>query len=178
MNESKETVSRKFQISFGEKESENVFTHSYYQGLIVEIGNMKNLQTYVPMQDKNKKFLERPLKELAGLRKIHNFTYPNVLRHATTIDVVWFNKRNFPDAFFEVEHSTNILNSLTKFSELQDFFVKFHIVAAPIRKRKFEDIISKAIFLPIKDRVKFVDYTAIVKLHEKMSELAQLGNVI
>src|SRR5437868_15530600 len=33
------------------------FNHSYYQGLIVEIGNLKDFKTFVPSQDKNKTFL-------------------------------------------------------------------------------------------------------------------------
>src|SRR4051812_48149983 len=36
---------------------EEEFSHGYYQGLLVEIGNMRNLRTYVPAQDKNRKFL-------------------------------------------------------------------------------------------------------------------------
>lgn len=34
-------------------EEEGDFTHSYYQGMIVEIGNIKGFKTYVPPQDKN-----------------------------------------------------------------------------------------------------------------------------
>lgn len=29
------------------------FTHAYYQGLLIEIGNMKGMDTFVPNQDKN-----------------------------------------------------------------------------------------------------------------------------
>jgi len=38
-----------------------LFTHTYYQGIVVEIGNIKKYQTYVLAQDKNKKFLETRL---------------------------------------------------------------------------------------------------------------------
>lgn len=34
------------------------------QGLIIEIGNMKHYATYVPAQDQNRKFLEKPLKDI------------------------------------------------------------------------------------------------------------------
>ncbi|MEM9953494.1 MAG: hypothetical protein AAF846_17940 [Chloroflexota bacterium] len=30
-----------------------IYTHAYYQGLLLEIGNMRNLETFVPAQDKN-----------------------------------------------------------------------------------------------------------------------------
>lgn len=49
---------RKFDIQSKEQESVDKFTHSYYQGLIIEIGNMKHYSTYVPAQDQNRKFLE------------------------------------------------------------------------------------------------------------------------
>src|SRR5437764_7292706 len=35
------------------------FDHSYYQGLLVEIGNLKKYETFVPHQDKNRSFLSR-----------------------------------------------------------------------------------------------------------------------
>ncbi|MDP2918178.1 MAG: hypothetical protein Q8N68_01625, partial [bacterium] len=37
------------------KLEQELFNHSYYQGLLVEIGNLKKHETFVPSQDKNKK---------------------------------------------------------------------------------------------------------------------------
>lgn len=34
-----------------------------------------------------------------------------------------------PHSFFEIEHSTDIQNSLLKFNDLQDFYVRMVIVA-------------------------------------------------
>src|SRR3990172_5240152 len=45
------------------KQKQEVFTHSYYQGLLVEIGNLKQYETFVPGQDKNKQFLGKTLGE-------------------------------------------------------------------------------------------------------------------
>jgi len=47
-----------------------------------------------------------------------------------------------PTSFFEIEHSTDIYNSLIKFSDLRDFFSNFCIVADKARKREFEGKIS------------------------------------
>lgn len=47
-----------------------------------------------------------------------------------------------PNSFFEVEHSTNIQNSLLKFVNLQDFNVNFFIVADGTRKKEFDDKIN------------------------------------
>jgi len=40
------------------------FDHSYYQGLLVEIGNLKGFQTFVPYQDKNKVYLSNPFSKV------------------------------------------------------------------------------------------------------------------
>ena len=36
------------------KHKQEVFDHSYYQGLLVEIGNLKKYEVFVPSQDKNR----------------------------------------------------------------------------------------------------------------------------
>ena len=43
-----------------------------------------------------------------------------------------------PHSFFEIEHSTDIQNSLLKFNDLQDFYVRMTIVADIKRKTEFE----------------------------------------
>jgi hypothetical protein len=180
LKEFENSLSQKFQFKTKDKKVEETFTHSYYQGLIVEIGNMKGLQTYVPAQDKNKLFITKPLKELVTNDKIYDFSYPEILSRAraTTIDVIWFNERNLPDSFFEVEHSTDIQNSVSKFVELQDYFVKFCIVAPEYRKKQFDDIMNRTIFKPIKNRIKFVDYENIGNQYSKMFELSQVNQLI
>ncbi|GHT13213.1 hypothetical protein FACS189426_17800 [Bacteroidia bacterium] len=178
LREFENSLPEQIQFKTKDKKVEEIFTHSYYQGLIVEIGNMKRLQTYVPLQDKNRMFLEKPLKELVTNDKIYDFTYPEILRRATTIDVIWFNERNLPNSFFEVEHSTDIQNSVSKYFELQDYYAEFYIVAPEYRKRKFDDIMSQTMFKPIKNRVKFVDYENIGNQYSKMFELSQVKQLI
>ena len=151
-------------------EKEREYTHSFFQGLVVEIGNLKGFQTYVPAQDKNKPFSQKKLGEVANLAEFHRFTYEEVLRQALTIDVTWFNERRYPASFFEVEHSTDIQRSLLKFMEFQDFRVEFHIVADQRRRREFESKLSLTAFAPIKKLVKFWNYDAVSKLHNRMSE--------
>jgi hypothetical protein len=178
LKECENDVLRKFELTEKSANSEELFTHSYYQGLVVEIGNLKGLQTYVPPQDKNRKFLEKPLKEVASLGAIYEFTYPNILSRAKTVDVIWFNERNLPASFFEIEHSTDIQNSLGKFFDLQDYFADFFIVADKVRKAQFDSIINRKIFQPIKSRVGFVDYDAISKQHTNMFELSKIEHLI
>src|SRR3954465_1668900 len=39
------------------KRNKEEFDHTYYQGLLVELGNLKSLKTFVPAQDRNRLFL-------------------------------------------------------------------------------------------------------------------------
>jgi hypothetical protein len=148
---------------------EREYSHYFFQGLVVEIGNLKGFQTFVPSQDKNKPFAKQKLGEVTTLSNIYDFTYNEVLRKAQTIDVTWFNTRNYPNSFFEIEHSTDIYNSLLKFVEFQDFRISFYIVADNLRRTEFEDKISQSAFAPIRPFVKFWDYDAVSELHTKIS---------
>ncbi|MEA2089088.1 MAG: hypothetical protein U9O55_04625 [Patescibacteria group bacterium] len=152
------------------------FNHSYYQGLLVEIGNLKKQETFVPYQDKNKKYLEKSLSEITTIKKFYNFTYEGLLRSAITVDVVWFNERKMPSNFFEIEHSTNIKNSLGKFVQLQDFHTKFYIVADIARKREYDDKLKLSMFKQVQDRVNFIDYESLSNWHTKSFEVYKLEN--
>jgi hypothetical protein len=148
------------------------FNHTYYQGLLVEIGNLKKFDTFVPNQDKNKQFLNKPLIQVTTVREFYPFTYENIVNQARTVDVTWFNERKLPKAFIEIEHSTDIYRSLLKFFELQDFYADF-IIAAPItRENEFLSKLSSRAFDPIQKRVKFWDYETVSKVHSNLSELA------
>ena len=116
------------------------FNHSYYQGLLVCIGNLKQLGTFIPNQDKNKMFLHEKLGDLRTLQNLPYYSYDSLVSRSSTIDVIWFNERNMPDSFFEVEHSTDIQNSLMKFYDLQDFYTSMYIVAD---EKRHEEYIKK-----------------------------------
>lgn len=141
------------------------FDHSYYQGLLVEIGNLRKFETFVPYQDKNKKYLGKNLGDVTSIKKFYEFSYDYIIKKAQTIDVSWFNMRKMPVYFFEIEYSTNIQNSLLKFSELQDFNSKFFIIADNIRKIEFEGKVSLSAFSQIKERVRFMDYKSLSEWH-------------
>jgi hypothetical protein len=157
----KDEVLHKFDIEDKTSANYEIFTHTYYQGLLVQMGNINGFSTYVPPQDKNRKFLETPLHELTTIDSIYTFGYENILKRAKTVDVIWFNKRQMPYSLFEVEHSTDIQNSLLKFYDLQDYYAKFYIVADDDRKRQFQDIISRSIYAPIQKRVEFLSYSSL-----------------
>ena len=135
------------------------FNHTYYQALLVQIGNMKQLRTYVSPQDKNKLFLNKtPLTDLCNLNEIPRYSYEKLVHRSDTIDVIWFKPHAsdlenilMPHAFFEVEHSTDFQNSLLKYDNLMDFNSRMVIVADQKRKAEFENKLSFSAFNDLKE---------------------------
>lgn len=158
------------------KSEQEVFNHSYYQGLLVEIGNLKKYETFVPNQDRNKQFLGKTLGEVSSQTDFYKFGYDHIIRRAKTVDVSWFNIRKMPSVLFEIEHSTDIQNSLLKFVELQDYNVNFFIVADEVREREYIGKLSLNAFVPIKTRVQFMDYNKLSEWHTKTFEIVSVEN--
>lgn len=162
------------------RQSEEVLksNHAYYQGLLLTIGKLKKLDTFAPQQDKNKKFLNTPLKEVRTLAALPEFSYSGLVQRSGTIDVIWFNQRKMPHSFFEVESSTDIQNSLGKYNDLQDFFVRMFIVADKNRRKEYETKIARSSFQEIQNRVKFLDYDSVVSQYEMAMRYRELEVVI
>jgi len=156
----------------GSKEVEE-FTHGYYQGLLITIGNMRNLKTYSPNQDNKRTFLETPLSEIRTLQKIPNFSYDEFVKRSKTVDTIWFHKTKenlMPQSYFEVEHSTDIQNSLLKYVDLRDFSAKKYIVADRKRKVEFESKMKYTAFENLTNQIKFLAYDELVKQYEFIFE--------
>ena len=73
------------------KESAEVknFNHSYYQGLLLTMGNLRGKNTFVPNQDKNKRFDERTLGQIRTLNSIPEYSFSDIVQCSSTIDVIW-----------------------------------------------------------------------------------------
>ncbi len=158
-----------------------MFNHTYYQGILLIIGEYHNMKTFVPKQDKNKKFYNgQKLQELSSLVEQPPYSYPQIVKRSATIDTIWFNERNMPHSFFEVEHSTDIQNSLLKFNDLQDFYVRMAIVADVKRKPEFDAKMSFHAFdeLRINRRVSFLSYEALIKQYEMELEKQSLDFIL
>lgn len=157
------------------------FNHTYYQGILLIIGKYRHMQTFIPNQDKNKKFYNgKTLQELSTLDEQPQYSYPQLVKRSSTIDTIWFNKRNMPDSFFEIEHSTDIQNSLLKFYDLQDLYARMVIVADTKRRCEFEHKLKFHAFneLRTKKRVSFLSYEALIRQYEMELEKQSLDFVL
>ena len=155
-----------------------VFNHSYYQGILLEIGNLRKFHTFSPDQDKNKKFLSKSMGEIRTLEKIPIFSYEYFINRCKTVDVIWFNERKMPSNFFEVEHTSQFVNSLVKFNDLQDFSARMIIVSDKTRKSEFEKNRGYDSFKNISKRVEFLNYEQLIKQYESLSEKLTFETII
>ena len=80
-----------------------------------------------------------------------------------------------PASIFEVEHSTDMKNSLIKFVELQDFRTDMIIVAEAKRKRLFQDALSLSAFQQIRKYVRFLSYKQLSDYHSNLFRLVTIG---
>lgn len=168
LNSYKEKLSKIFPLGNSVSSQEkDTFNHSYYQGLIVELGNWQGFKTYVPGQDRNKRFVTNTLGENTTIKDIYNFTYDEIVSRAKTLDVIWFNNNKFPQSVFEIEHTTDFQNSFLKMMELRFFNCNFNIVADERRYREFDKKISYSTFKELKNRVKFISYEKLSEYHSK-----------
>ena len=140
--------------------------HAYYQGILLSIGNLRGYKTFSPNQDKNRLFVNKSLKDIRTLQDIPSFSYSEIVKRCSTVDVIWFNNRLLPNSLFEVEHSTDFQNSLIKFSDLQDFYTRMIIVTDDNRKREFLQKIQSSVFTEISKRIDFLGYESLVKQYE------------
>jgi hypothetical protein len=151
-----------------DSETVEIFNHTYYQGILLEYGKLMELQTYSPNQDKNKKYTNSTLGQMRTLQNLPKFSYEDMVQRSSTIDVIWFhssyNSLLMPDSFFEVEHSTDIQNSLLKFVDLKDFNVKMVIVADKKREDEFNKKMEYMGFETLRKekKVRFLSYDSLI----------------
>jgi hypothetical protein len=146
------------------------FDHTYYQGLLLSLGKMRGFECWSPNQDRNKLFDNTALGSVRTLQRLPAFTHPELVKKSSTVDVIWFNERLMPENLFEVEHSTDIYNSLRKFAEFQDFNCNLVIVADAKRRPEFERKKRDRAFRDISKRVDFLSYQKLRTRHEQASE--------
>ncbi|TAK13841.1 MAG: hypothetical protein EPO32_04000 [Anaerolineae bacterium] len=140
--------------------------HSYYQGLLAIIGNLRGFSTFIPNQDKNRLCVGKPLHELRSFQTLPDFSHKKLVHRSSSVDVIWSNQRQMPHSFFEIEHSTDFQNSLSKLSDLQDFYTRMVFVSDESKRPEFISKVSMSSFEQIKGRVEFMNYDLLVKEYE------------
>lgn len=159
------------------KEKRAEFQHARIQGMLLEIGGLKEYETYTP--DRNKVFDGKPLSSLCSLTRCPVFTFTDIIEQSVKfIDVIWFNPKGFPVRVFEVENSTNFRGALVKFSELQNFLTDFFVVSPESRKQKFEVEVSKRAFSSIASRCQFKSYENLEEYYQGLMNYSKVKELL
>lgn len=160
------------------EEKRKQFDHTYYQAVLLEIGNRLEYLTAVAQQDKSRVFAGKKLGEISTADGFPEFTYKTLVRKARSVDVIWFKEYSagylFPAAFFEIEHTTDFNRSLTKLGEFGFLTAKFCIVASKRREEEFQEALRQEVFRALRERVEFISYEQLEKDYEKVQGGQQL----
>lgn len=113
----------------------------------------------------------KTLEHLSAIDSLPNFGHEILMSEARTVDVVWMNRRNMPAAWYEVEMTTDMIRSLQKFHELQDFHAAMHIVAPKARERELHGKLKKDIFYDIRKRVNFQSTEKLMTIYQSMKAI-------
>ena len=176
LTESLNDLPKEYNPMFQTKEDKEKLTHISIQAILLQLGQLYKFGTYTP--DKSKKYLDKHLGDFSTLAEYPEFTYKRIIGRVKMIDVTWFNERLFPSHIFEVEHSTDMKNALSKFMELMDFKASMKIISPKERESEFNKIIEQPAFKPLSNQVKFWNYEKVEKLYLSEKEISPLRTEI
>ena len=139
--------------------------HSAIEGMLIEIGNYLGYLTYTP--DQNRLFDGKRLGDLCRLQKVPEFTYQELVDTVSRCDVIWFSHshRPFPKFVYEVEATTNFVNSMHKMYQLRDIDARFVLVAPEERRNEFTRHLTNEPFAEWKSRYAFRSFEQVTEFY-------------
>ena len=169
-------------LNYQEKEviedikADAVRTHSYIEGLLVELGNYENYDTYCA--DRNAVFQSNVrIDQLTTLDEFPSFTYPEIVQSAKRIDVVWFNKEGYkyPKRAIEVVNSIGTLEqSLNRMYQLKEFRTEFLVVSPKKFSNRIDRKLLQEPYLIHKERFSVIPYENVIDYHESRLAIENL----
>lgn len=159
-----------------EIKQDKVRMHSYIEGIMVELGNYEQFDTYCadPRAEFQKNIF---IDQLATLTDFPEFTYPEINKIARRIDVIWFNKKGykFPKKIIEIVDSIGTLGeSLNRMYQLKEFRAEFLVLHPEKSSVKIEQMIEREPYSILKDRFVIKNYNNIISYYNKRIELEKL----
>jgi hypothetical protein len=133
----------------------SIDSHEAAEAVLLMLGNLLGYDTYTP--DAGRTYKEQKLGDIATLQELPDFTSPKIMDSVQNIDVVWL-KEEWPEYFFEVEHSTGVTSGLLRIYQAEKIPAQFFIVAPQKELRRFQREVEKAPFNRIKKKYQFRSY--------------------
>ncbi len=140
-------------------------SHEAAQAALLTLGNWLDFETYTA--DRGKAYRDQKLGEIATLRELPRFTTDKIMESVRKIDVIWVREEDFPECFFEVEHTTEITMGLHRMFQARGFNAKFFIVAPPDARPRFDREIGKAPFKSAREKYRFRSYPELESVFQK-----------
>jgi hypothetical protein len=139
--------------------------HSAVEGMLIEIGNYLEYQTYT--SDRNRVFDGKRLGDLCRLQQVPPFTYQELVDTVSRCDVIWFShgQRPFPKFVYEVENTTNFVNSMHKMYQLKDIEARFVLVAPEARRSEFQQRLKDEPFSGVSSRYAFRSFEQVAEFY-------------
>jgi hypothetical protein len=159
-----------------EIKNDQVRMHSYMEGIMIELGNYENFNTYCA--DPSTKFQDNiAIKQITTLDVFPDFTYPEINNIARRIDVIWFSKKGykFPKRVIEVVDSINTLGeSLNRMYQLKEFQTDFYILAPEKHIDKIHNTVGREPYSIEKERFIVKTYDDAIAYYKSRIELEKV----
>jgi hypothetical protein len=133
----------------------NIETHEAAEAVLLKLGSLLGYDTYTP--DASKTFNGQKLGDIATLEELPFFTSEKIMESVQNIDVVWM-KDEWPEYFFEVEHTTGVTSGLLRIYQAEKLPAKFFIIGPEDVLKRYEREVEKAPFARIKNKYRFRSY--------------------
>ena len=156
--------------------ADEVRMHSYIEGLLVELGNYDNFDTYCA--DRNASFQSNVrIDQLTSISNFPEFTYPEIVETAKRIDVIWFNKKGykFPRRAIEVVNSIGTLEeSLNRMYQLKEFQADFLVVSPSKFLNRVDRKLLREPYSIDKERFSVQPYESVIDYYKSRLEIERL----
>jgi hypothetical protein len=151
----------------------NIETHEAAEAFLLKLGNLLGYDTYTP--DASKTFEGQKLGDIATLEELPFFTSEKIMESVQNIDVVWM-KEEWPEYFFEVEHTTGVTSGLLRIYQAEKVNAKFFIVGPADVLKKYEREVEKAPFSRIKNKYRFRSYAELTEMYLAASSFRKISD--
>lgn len=151
----------------------SIATHESAEAVLLMLGNLLDFDTYTP--DASRTYNGRKLGEIATLNDLPPFTSEKIMDSVQNIDVVWL-KDEWPEYFFEVEHTTGVTSGLLRIYQAHKLSTKFFIIGPADVLKKYEKEVQKSPFNAIQKKYRFRSYDDLRRMYLAASHYRKMAD--
>jgi len=148
-------------------------SHEAAEAALLTIGNLLGYDTYTP--DASRTYDGKKLGELATLAELPDFAGKKVMDSARNIDVVWM-KEEWPEYFFEVEHTTGVTPGLLRIYQAAKTGANLFIIGPSGLLKKFQREVEKYPFHQIRDKYHFRSYEQLLLMYSAVTSYRKVSD--